>query len=512
MGLFGTGKSQVCAVAAAATATEMAGQIRTALKETPTVELRLDWLRNAGERRRLLRWVKGQKFGARVLLMATCRRRPAGGRFKSGIKQEIYWLMQAREAGCAWCDVEIETLRELADKTVCGYGVPSRVLLSVHDFKGIPTLAREMKVANHDGIAAVKVAARANSIADSVQLLGLARSSGNFVAVPMGEMGLPGRILALREGSALAYAPVGEVTAPGQVSLREMMHLYRAHELTRRTRVFGVIGDPVGHSLSPLLHNTGFIARDVDAVYLPFLVHKLKDFLDRVEALGIRGFSVTLPHKQTILKHLKECDPLAAEIGAVNTVVVRGDGSLYGSNTDYVGVLGALERKMRLRGSRLLVFGAGGAARSTAFALARAGADVVICARREQVGKKLAQAVNGKFLARRALRTEKFEAIINATPVGMYPHSKISPLSARELNCGIVMDLIYRPLDTELLKIARKKGISTVSGVEMFLAQGFAQWELWTGKSAPKAAMRRAVLQSLRTEEAPPRKSRGSRA
>jgi 3-dehydroquinate dehydratase/shikimate dehydrogenase len=386
------------------------------------------------------------------------------------------------------------------------------VLLSVHDFKGIPTLAREMKVANHDGIAAVKVAARANSIADSVQLLGLARSSGNFVAVPMGEMGLPARILALREGSALAYAPVGEVTAPGQVSLREMMHLYRAHELTRRTRVFGVIGDPVGHSLSPLLHNTGFIARDVDAVYLPFLVHKLKDFLDRVEALGIRGFSVTLPHKQTILKHLKECDPLAAEIGAVNTVVVRGDGSLYGSNTDYVGVLGALERKMRLRGSRLLVFGAGGAARSTAFALARAGADVVICARREQVGKKLAQAVNGEFLARRALRTEKFEAIINATPVGMYPHSKISPLSARELNCGIVMDLIYRPLDTELLKIARKKGISTVSGVEMFLAQGFAQWELWTGKSAPKAAMRRAVLQSLRTEEAPPRKSRGSRA
>jgi 3-dehydroquinate dehydratase/shikimate dehydrogenase len=291
-----------------------------------------------------------------------------------------------------------------------------------------------------------------------------------------------------------------------------MMHLYRAHELTKSTRVFGVIGDPVGHSLSPLLHNTGFIARHVDAVYLPFLVHRLKDFLDAVEILGIRGFSITLPHKQAILKYLKECDPLAAEIGAVNTVVVRGDGSLYGSNTDYVGVLGALESKMRLRGSRLLVFGAGGAARSTAFALARAGADVVIYARREQVGKKLAQAVNGEFLARRALRTEKFEAIINATPVGMYPHSKISPLSARELNCRIVMDLIYRPLDTELLKIARKKGISTVSGVEMFLAQGFAQWELWTAKSAPKAAMRRAVLQSLRAEEAPPRKSRGSRA
>ncbi len=137
----------------------------------------------------------------------------------------------------------------------------------------------------------------------------------------------------------------------------------------------------------------GFIARDVDAVYLPFLVHRLKDFLDAVETLGIRGFSITLPHKETILKYLKECDPLAAAIGAVNTVVVRGDGSLYGSNTDYVGVLRALEAKMRIRGSRVLVFGAGGAARSAAFALARAGAQVAICARREQMGKSLARAV-----------------------------------------------------------------------------------------------------------------------
>jgi len=241
-------------------------------------------------------------------------------------------------------------------------------------------------------------------------------------------------------------------------------------------------------------------------------VHRLKDFLDAVPALGIRGFSVTLPHKETILKYLKECDPLAAAIGAVNTVVVRGGGSLYGSNTDYVGVLRALEGKMRLRGSRVLVFGAGGAARSTAFALARAGAQVAICSRREQTGKKLARAVHGEFLGRRALGSEKFEVIINATPVGMYPHSKISPLSARELNCRIVMDLIYRPQDTELLKIARKKGIGTVSGVEMFLAQGFAQWELWIGENAPEAAMRRAVLQSLHAEEAPREKSRGSRA
>jgi 3-dehydroquinate dehydratase / shikimate dehydrogenase len=512
MRLFGAGKDRVCAVTAAASANAMVRQVREALRETSTVELRLDWLRSDAERRRLLAWVNRQKFGKRVRLLATCRRIPAGGRFKSGIKEEMFWLMQAGEAGCVWCDVEVETLRELPGKMVRGFGLPPKVLLSVHDFKHTPRLPRAMTVADHSGVAAVKMAARANTIADSMRLLRLTRKSKNCVAVPMGEIGLPARILALREGSALAYAPVGEATAPGQVSLREMLHLYRAHELTRGTRVFGVIGDPVGHSLSPLLHNTGFMARSIDAVYLPFLVHGLKDFLDAIQALGIRGFSVTIPHKETILKYLDECDPLAAEIGAVNTVVVRGDGCLYGSNTDYVGVLRALERKIRLRGSRVLVFGAGGAARSAAFALARAGAQVAICARREKIGKNLARAVGGEFLGRRALRSEKFEATINTTPVGMYPHSGISPLSPRELNCRLVMDLIYRPLDTELLKIARKKGISTISGVEMFLAQGFAQWELWTGKSAPEAAMRRAILQSLRTEQKPAKKSRGSRA
>jgi 3-dehydroquinate dehydratase/shikimate dehydrogenase len=314
----------------------------------------------------------------------------------------------------------------------------------------------------------------------------------------MGEIGLPARILALREGSALAYAPVAEATAPGQISLREMKHLYRVHALTNETRVYGVIGDPVGHSLSPLLHNTGFIVRRLDAVYLPFRVHRLADFLAAVPEFGVRGFSVTLPHKQTILKHLKECEPLAADIGAINTVVVRRDGSLYGCNTDYVGVLRALENKLRIKGSRVLIFGAGGSARAAAFALARGGAVVGVCARREKAAKELARAVGGETVPRRALRREFFDAILNSTPIGMHPHDGISPLAPGELHCRLVMDLIYRPERTQLLKIAEKKGIATVSGVEMFLAQGIAQWEIWTEKRAPEALMRRAVRLALR--------------
>jgi 3-dehydroquinate dehydratase / shikimate dehydrogenase len=497
--LFGEGVGRICAVAAASTAAEMADLVRAGLKQTPTIELRLDWLRNDSERSRLLVWLKRNRPRG-TTFVATCRRRVGGGKFSLDVPAELYWLSEARDAGCSWCDLEIETLRELPAKSLGDLGLPPKILVSLHDFRGTPARLKILNSTGYSQPAAVKIAAQARTIADSLRLLRFARRSSRLVAVPMGEVGLPARILALREGSALAYAPVGEATAPGQVSLDALKHLYRVHELTRRTRVYGVIGNPVGHSLSPLLHNTGFVARKINAVYLPFLVKDLRDFLSAVKELGIRGFSVTIPHKQSILRHLKECDALAAKIGAVNTVVVRPDGSLFGCNTDYIGVLRALERKLSLPGSRVLIFGAGGVARAAAFALAEAGARVEICARRQWPARELARAVGGGVVARGALPSESFDAIINATPIGMQPHSGISPLSPRELNCRVVMDLINRPQKTQLLSLAARKGITTVSGVEMFVPQGVAQWELWTGERAPESVMRKAVLRALRAE------------
>jgi 3-dehydroquinate dehydratase / shikimate dehydrogenase len=502
MGVFGQGVGRICAVAAASTAAQMAAQVRLALRETPTVELRLDWLANDRERARLLEWLRKWRIGSRrATFVATCRRRVGGGKLADSAEAELVWLARAGEAGCAWCDLEIETLRELPGGAARGFTRLPRILLSVHDFRRTPRFRRVTALGQREDIGAIKVAARARSIGDSVQLLRFARRTRNCVAVAMGEVGLPARVLALREGSALAYAPVAEATAPGQVSLPELKHLYRAHELTRRTQVFGVIGSPIQHSLSPLLHNTGFISAKADAVYVPFLVEDLRDFLKAAPEFGVRGFSVTLPHKQSILRHLDECEPLAAKIGAVNTVVVRRDGSLYGCNTDYLGVLRPLEKKIRLRGSRVLIFGAGGAARAAAFAVARAGAEVAICARRERPAGELARAVGGEVVPRRALRTEFFDAIVNATPIGMHPRERISPLESRELHCRIVMDLIYRPELTRLLQLAARKGIATVSGVEMFLAQGIAQWEMWMKRRAPEAPMRRAVLSALRAEK-----------
>ncbi len=464
------------------------------------MELRLDWLKTDSEREKFLNWLKRGKWKG-ITFIATCRRRIGGGELVGDSGAELYWLMKAREAGCQWCDLEMETLRELPEQSVRGFAVPHKVLLSIHDFRKTPALPKIMRLPGRGGVDAIKIAAMSKTIADSVRLMRAAKNSPQIVVVPMGEIGLPARILALREGSALAYAPVAAATAPGQVGLRELKELYRAHLITRKTAVYGVIGNPIGHSLSPLMHNTGYAAARKDAVYLPFLVERLDDFLKAIPEFGVRGFSVTIPHKETVFRKLDECELLAEKIGAVNTVTVRKDGSLHGSNTDYLGVLRALEKKIELRGSRALIFGAGGAARAAAFAVAKAGAEIFVCARREEAARGLARAVDGEVVQRASLRKMKFEVMVNATSVGMHPHEEISPLTPAELNCSLVFDMVYRPLQTRLLRMAAEKGIRTVSGAEMFVAQGIAQWELWMKRPASKAIMREAVLDVLRAKD-----------
>jgi 3-dehydroquinate dehydratase/shikimate dehydrogenase len=501
------GKDRVCGVIAASSAREMISQVRLGLKSTRTLELRLDYLQGGKERDAFLGWLRRQRLSA--ALIATCRSRKGGGLFRGSKKAQLDILAQAVLAGCRWCDVEIEVAKDFSPAELQAALAPARLMLSHHDFRRAPRnltdLARRLFRA---GGQVAKIAGYCRSLADSVRICEFAQGRRDVVAIPMGEAGLAGRILALRAGSALAYAAVEQATAPGQLSLDAMQQLYRAGQITKRTRVYGVIGNPIGHSLSPVLHNTAFHARKYDAVFVPFLVRDLRDFLRSIEAFGIAGFAITIPHKEKILRHLDECDPLAERIGAVNTVVVRGGGRLYGYNTDYVGVLRSLERRMQLAGSSILLVGAGGAARAAAFALVHAGAVVCLTARRPERARALARVAGAQVVAKADLRREFFDAIVNCTPVGMYPQGG-SPLDRADLNCRLVMDMVYRPRTTELLRIARRRGIETVSGVEMFLAQGFAQYEIWTGERAPEAAVRRAVVAVLEREEKSMGKRRG---
>jgi 3-dehydroquinate dehydratase/shikimate dehydrogenase len=505
--VFGT--DLISAVVAAATASGAIRQFNAATSaelKARVMELRLDFLSDRSELARLFRWLTRQ--ARRPALIATCRRAQAGGRFKGSVADELAILKQAVASGCRWCDVEIETAEKVGADQLRTTLAPARMLISAHDFRrlprNLPTLLRRLDGFGGD---AVKIAAACRSLADVRRLLDLTSGRRDVAVVPMGEDMLGPRIVALRQNSALAYAPIEQSTAPGQISFRELQSIYRLRRrfgnstrgLHPKTRLYAVIGDPVAHSLSPLMHNAGFAARQTNAVYVPFHVRDLSDFLAAIESFHIAGFSITIPHKERILRYLDHCDPLAAQIGAVNTVVVRA-GKLYGYNTDFAGVLRSIERRLPLASTSVLLVGAGGAARAAAFALARAGSAVTIWARRPQQSRALARAIGGEAVERSEIARRSFDAILNCTPVGMHP-GRGSPLESRELNCSLLMDLIYRPLKTELLRRAERRGIETISGVDMFVAQGVAQWELWTGQPAPKGVMRRVVVAALQKEE-----------
>jgi 3-dehydroquinate dehydratase/shikimate dehydrogenase len=488
-------KDRICAVIAAPTAALMMRLEELARRRTRMFEIRFDYLRDDDEFNLMLKWLARRKDKA--LRIATHRRREDGGEWGGTLGGEAARIAMAPNFGCRWRDIALSVAERFGPAQLKRRLGRAPIIVSHHDFRRTPAnlaaLARRLERAGGD---AAKIAAACRSYADGLRLLALCRRRKNMIVVPMGEIGRPLRVLALREGSALAYAPVSQATAPGQISLEEMTSLYRAASITRKTRVFGVIGDPVAHSLSPVMHNRAFQALGINAVYLPFLVRDLRDFLRAARPLGLAGFSVTLPHKERILEHLDECEPLAARIGAVNTVVVRRNGKLFGMNTDFSGLLRALEKRVRLAGARVLLLGAGGVARAAAFGLAAAGAEVFITARRFAAGKNLARAAGGEAVARERVRGLRPDIIVNCTPVGMAPHDDQSPLEARELNARLVFDTVYRPLETRLLRMAAARGIATQSGLEMFIAQGAAQFEVWTGSRAPERVMRRAIANS----------------
>jgi 3-dehydroquinate dehydratase / shikimate dehydrogenase len=500
-------KDCVCGVVAARTAADAQRQIRSALRCTQTLEVRFDWLSTAAERARLIGVLKNSGILRRAAITATCRGRKAGGNFSGSLLGQLSVLRSAIDAGCEWTDLEIEAIDAVPPFTLDLYTSKARRIASYHDYRRAPSrselegIMRRMKtISERNGFDAIKIAAQCDSLRDALDVLDLARQSpeSRLIAVPMGDVASPLRLLAPRFGSALCYAPVEQSTAPGQISLSDLRELCRSGGVSSRTRIYGVIGDPIAHSLSPVLHNAGFHARKIDAIYLPFRVIDLEDFLDAIVPLGISGFSITLPLKEKILAHLDRIDPLAASVGAANTVVVQHDAKLLGYNTDCLGILRSLEGRLPIRGSRALIFGAGGVARAAAFALEEAGASVSICSRRMDRVRRLAAAVHGEAIARNALKKMSFDVIINATPLGMHPHENQSPLTSQEMNCRLAFDTVYRPRKTKFLQLAAKRGIETVSGLEMFLAQGIAQWEIWTGQSAPVAAMRRAVLEAVR--------------
>ncbi len=434
------------------------------------------------------------------VIFATCRRHQNHGRFNGSIEEQIDLLGAAAKAGAKAVDLEIESA-EQSSATVQALRSSVPLIISYHNFEATPPLEALLRRMMRLPADAYKIATTARKPSDVYRLMALARAHprNKLIVLAMEEIGFASRILAPLHGGLFTYAApsTAEGTAAGQVCARIMRHLYRVEKLTRSSRVYGVIADPVAHSMSPVIHNRAFQARRIDAVYLPFLVppRHLKDFMTLAEKLPVTGFSVTIPHKQRILRYLDAVDPLARRIGALNTVW-RKAGKWRGTNTDAQAVAAPLARKMRLAKASVLLIGSGGAARSAAFALADAGAQLTIVGIEMDRVRALAQACGGKWIVKEQFPGLHFDAVVHATPLGMYPHVAECYFEDR-IPADVVLDMVYNPLETLLIRRARQQGKTVIPGLEMFLEQAVRQFETWTGESAPRGVMERAVLETL---------------
>ena len=263
------------------------------------------------------------------------------------------------------------------------------------------------------------------------------------------------------------------------------------------TRLFCIFGNPVGHSLSPTMHNRAFAELGINAVYTAFCVQDIGAAVKAIRALDIGGASVTIPHKVSVMEHLDEIDGAAQSMGAVNTIINK-DGKLIGRNSDCLGAVGAIKEKIDLKEKSLILLGAGGAARAMAYGAKQEGAAVVIANRTAEKGESLAKDLGVDFIPLDEIQSRPCDILVNSTPVGMVPNTDASPVEANFFKPAMaVMDMVYRPLETRLLKEAKAKGCITVDGVSMFVHQGVAQFEWWTQKPAPVEIMRQTVTEIL---------------
>jgi len=495
---------KVCVAIIGSTAAEMLEKASTVVKETPFLEFRLDYLEKP-----LLALPKLKHFfsdNTAATGIATCRRTANGGKFSGNVAAEIEVLSKAAAAGFHIVDVELESasamkkgeLQKLRDTGVA-------LIISHHDFtqtKDLEGIYKRIVPFEPDFI---KIVPTAKTLVDNVTLMRFIErmeDHSNIIGICMGDAGIISRVLGVRAGSAFTFAAAttGEETGPGQIAARTLIETYRIDQVDAATKVYGVAGNPIRSSLSPIMMNTAFRRETVNAVYLALQANKLSDLLKLVHEIPIQGLSVTMPLKQEIMAHLEKTDPLSAKIGACNTVLRAQDGKLYGFNTDVAGITGPLEKRMSLRGAKALVLGAGGAARAAVFGLRDKGAEVFILNRTAENAQKLARQSGSKTIKKDAVSKTTFDVIINATPIGMAGIKGTQLLEAKDLNTKLVFDLVYNPLETPLLRMARQKGISIITGIEMFVQQGARQFEIFTGKPAPEEEMLRVVIHSLRQQ------------
>jgi 3-dehydroquinate dehydratase / shikimate dehydrogenase len=495
---------RLCIAVVGADAPTMVERAEPLVRDNPFLELRLDYLTQP-----LAALPKIKNFvdlHPEATFIATCRRAVNGGKFKGSVANQVAILRKAADSGFQLVDLELQSVEALKAAELRDLYDRVGLIISHHNFKATKNIDRQFADMTQYPADFYKLVSTATSLHDNVVMMRLLEENSarhEMVGLCMGEQGIISRVLGVRAGSVFTFgsAAKGEETAPGQVLAGELRDVYRIEMVDQATQVYGVAGDPVSHSLSPVMMNAAFRRETVNAVYLALHAKSLKDLLACVQDIPIRGLSITMPYKQDILDELENSDPLTRQIGACNTVVRAADGKLYGFNTDVAGVIVPLEQRMSLSGARVLIVGAGGVARAAAFGLKNKGAEVFLTNRTAEKGQTLARQAKVKYMKRPEVAKQQFDVIINATPVGMGAN-KQSPLEEKELNTKYVFDLVYTPAETRLVKMARARNIQVIPGLEMFVQQGARQFEIWTGKPAPVAEMAYVVTKALERQAA----------
>ncbi len=464
------------------------------------VEVRADCLRRDPDLKRLL----AQRF---TPLVFTMRRSIDGGLYRGDEEKRQRLIREAIVLGVDYVDLEMDIAAKIPR-----FGKTKRII-SYHNLKRAPEDLADIHAKcaelNPD---IIKIAVNASSLADVSRVLKIAAESKiPTIAIAMGELGAFTRVLGAKYGAPFTYAGFNPERnfAPGMPMFMTLKKGYQYDLIDKETETYAVIGDPIGHSLSPAVHNAAFRHVGINKVYVPIQVPagRLKESLEELAWLNIRGYSVTIPHKEAIIPLLSKADGAVERIGSCNTVVLQGDEKI-GHNTDYraamdsleeaLGGPGATEDVSPLLNKQVLILGAGGVARAIASGLSRRGAGVIITNRTDQRATELAQEVGARTVAWSARAGTSHDILINCTPVGMHPDVDDTPMPPAGYKQGaIVFDTVYHPENTMFLKLARERGCTTITGVDMFVRQAALQFQMFTGRDAPVDLMREVVKRQL---------------
>lgn len=512
-----TSTARICVPICVKRADELAGAVKAAVEVADVIEIRFDSFEQFEVFCALKEFGSLRRHVAQPFIL-TFRPAEQGG-FREISKDERieFWQQVAQLADQRandWFDIEAELL--FAAKELAAEVRGDRIICSQHDFKGMPEdLEQHYERMTQTPAAIIKIAAQANDATDCIpvfKLLERAQHDGrHLIAIAMGQAGVMTRILGPSRGAFLTYAALDaeKGSAPGQLTARELRDLYRVDRINRDTEIFGVVGRPVGHSLSPHIHNASFAAIELNAIFFPFDVGNVAEFIRRMIHPKTReldwkprGLSVTAPHKSTVTGHLDWIDVAAREIGAVNTIVVRAD-ELHGYNTDAAGFVAPLRAlEAALTNARCGVIGAGGASRAAIWALKQEGADVTVFARDKTKAEFLAKVFGVKYQQLSARSFAGYDLLINATPLGTRGDREHETAVTAEQLRGVRLayDLVYNPSETRFLSEAHAAGCETIGGLEMLIAQAVEQFKLWTEIQPNVEVMRTAAKRRLGIE------------